>query len=163
MRAMAGFDDAKVEQGVRLILEGIGEDPDRGGLKDTPARVARMFREIAGGVGEDPTGIVTVVEGADFDEWFFLHDLPDDVRREADEGPEFDQSDRPFADPWPLEAWPDVPTRVIATAEDRFFPLAFQQRVARERLGVEPVVVPGGHLAALSRPVELADALLAPY
>jgi GTP cyclohydrolase I len=48
---MASFDDAKIEQGVRLILEGIGEDAERGGLKDTPARVARMFREIAGGVG----------------------------------------------------------------------------------------------------------------
>jgi GTP cyclohydrolase I len=76
MRAMASFDDAKVEQGVRLILEGIGEDPDRGGLKDTPARVARMFREIAGGVGEDPTGIVTVVEGADFDEMIMVRDIP---------------------------------------------------------------------------------------
>ena len=36
------FDAKKVEEGVRLILEGIGEDPDRGGLRETPARVARM-------------------------------------------------------------------------------------------------------------------------
>jgi GTP cyclohydrolase I len=73
---MASFDEAKIEQGVRLILEGIGEDVDRGGLKDTPARVARMFREITGGVGEDPTGIVTVVEGADFDEMIMVRDIP---------------------------------------------------------------------------------------
>ena len=70
------FDDQKIEQGVRLILEGIGEDVDRGGLKDTPARVARMYREIASGVGHDPTGIVTVVEGADFDEMIMVRDIP---------------------------------------------------------------------------------------
>jgi pimeloyl-ACP methyl ester carboxylesterase len=45
---------------------------------------------------------------------------------------------------------------VVAGRDDRFFPLELQQRVARERLGVEPVVVPGGHLAALSHPDELA-------
>jgi hypothetical protein len=43
-----------------------------------------------------------------------------------------------------------------------FFPLEFQRRVARERLGVDPVVVPGGHLVALSRPDELA-AVIARY
>ena len=43
----------KIEKGVRLILEGIGEDADRGGLRETPARVARMYREIFAGVGED--------------------------------------------------------------------------------------------------------------
>jgi GTP cyclohydrolase I len=76
MPAMAAFDEAAIEQGVRLILEGMGEDPDRGGLKDTPSRVARMYREIASGVGEDPTGIVTVVEGADFDEMIMVRDIP---------------------------------------------------------------------------------------
>jgi GTP cyclohydrolase IA len=70
------FSDEKVEQGVRLILEGIGEDPDRGGLKETPSRVARMYREICAGVGEDPTGVVTVVEGADFDEMIMVRDIP---------------------------------------------------------------------------------------
>jgi pimeloyl-ACP methyl ester carboxylesterase len=59
-----------------------------------------------------------------------------------------------------LAAWPDVPTTVVAGADDRFFPLALQQRVARERLGVEPRVVPGGHLVALSQPQALVDALL---
>jgi pimeloyl-ACP methyl ester carboxylesterase len=50
---------------------------------------------------------------------------------------------------------------VLAGADDRLFPLAFQRRVARERLGLEVVVVPGGHLNALSRPVELVEALVA--
>jgi pimeloyl-ACP methyl ester carboxylesterase len=49
---------------------------------------------------------------------------------------------------------------VIASADDRFFPLEFQQRIARERLGKETHVVPGGHLLALARPDELAEQLL---
>jgi GTP cyclohydrolase IA len=70
------FDDAKIEQGVRLILEGIGEDPDRGGLKDTPSRVARMYREIFAGIGVDASQLVTVVEGADHDEMIMVRDIP---------------------------------------------------------------------------------------
>ena len=71
-----------------------------------------------------------------------------------------DQSRRPFDDPWPLPAWPDVPTVVLAGRDDRFFPLDFQRRVAVERLGPPVEAVPGGHVAALSRPVELADRLV---
>jgi len=63
------------------------------------------------------------------------------------------------AAPWPLAAHPSVPTRVLACREDRFFPLAFQRRVARERLGVEVEEVPGCHCAMLSHPRELARAL----
>jgi GTP cyclohydrolase I len=71
-----GFDDAKVEQGVRLILEGIGEDADRGGLRDTPSRVARMYREVFAGIGQDASQLVTVVEGADHDEMIMVRDIP---------------------------------------------------------------------------------------
>jgi GTP cyclohydrolase IA len=70
------FDDAKVERGVRLLLEGIGEDPDRAGLRETPARVARMYREIFGGIGENASKLVTVVEGADHDELIMVRDIP---------------------------------------------------------------------------------------
>jgi surfactin synthase thioesterase subunit len=48
---------------------------------------------------------------------------------------------------------------VIAGRDDRLFPLEFQRRVARERLGIEPEVLPGGHLLAKSRAAELADQL----
>jgi pimeloyl-ACP methyl ester carboxylesterase len=72
----------------------------------------------------------------------------------------FAQSGRPFEDPWPLPGWPDVPTRVLAGRDDRFFPIGFQRRVADERLGLPVDEVPGGHLVALSRPVELADRLV---
>ena len=61
----------------------------------------------------------------------------------------------------PLDAWPDgVPVRVVSGRDDRLFPLAFQQRLARERLGVEPDVLPGGHLLALARPDALAARLV---
>ena len=72
------------------------------------------------------------------------------------------QADRPFGEPWPLDGWPDVPTRVIACRHDRLFPLEFMKRLSRERLGVEPDVIDSGHLPALSRPDELA-ALLEAY
>jgi pimeloyl-ACP methyl ester carboxylesterase len=89
----------------------------------------------------------------------FLHDVPPDIVEAALARGETPQSDRPFADPWPLPAWPPVPTRVLAGRDDRFFPLEFQRRVARERLGLEVDEIPGGHLAALSRPAELVEQL----
>ncbi|WP_109472602.1 alpha/beta hydrolase [Ornithinimicrobium cavernae] len=90
----------------------------------------------------------------------FFHDVPEEVRREAFAQGEPPQTARPFEDPWPLEAWPEVPTRVLTARDDRFFPPDFQRRVAQERLGVTPELVPGGHLVALSRPAELAESLL---
>ncbi|CAN5833348.1 alpha/beta fold hydrolase [soil metagenome] len=91
----------------------------------------------------------------------FFHDVPQDVVDEAMRRGEPPQSSAPFAEPWPLTAWPRVPTRVLAGRDDRFFPAAFQRRVARERLDITPDEIPGGHLIALSRPVELVDQLLA--
>ena len=90
----------------------------------------------------------------------FFHDVPSEISEVAVAGGK-EQSGRPFADPWPLDHWPEVSTRVISTSEDRFFPIEFQTRVARERLGIQPETMPGGHLVALSRPSELADVLLA--
>jgi pimeloyl-ACP methyl ester carboxylesterase len=86
----------------------------------------------------------------------FFHDVPADVTADGmADAP--DQSDKPFGEVWPLTAWPDVPTRVISGTGDRLFPAGFQTRVARERLGITPSLLPGGHLLALSRPEELAD------
>src|ERR1700761_7881065 len=66
-----------------------------------------------------------------------------------------------FAEPLPLDAWPDVPTTVLAGREDRLFPLDFQRRVARERLGIDEVAeIAGGHLPMLARPRELAARLV---
>lgn len=96
---------------------------------------------------------------ANFDlETYFLHDVPADVL--AGLGDEREQTETVFEARWGLTAWPDVPTTVLAARNDRFFPFGFQQRVARERLGVEVLEVPGGHLAALSRPVEVTQAIV---
>ena len=90
----------------------------------------------------------------------FFHDVPAAVREEAFRQGEPQQSDTPFGQPWPLERWPDVPTRVIVGADDRLFPLEFQRRVVRSRLGLEVEVMPGGHLVALSQPEELVSRIL---
>ena len=89
----------------------------------------------------------------------FFHDVPEDLTREAFTRAR-DEANRAFEDPWPLDAWPDVPTRGLAGADDRLFPADFQQRVARERLGVELDVIPGGHLVALANPDLIADRLV---
>jgi pimeloyl-ACP methyl ester carboxylesterase len=66
-----------------------------------------------------------------------------------------------FAEPLPLAAWPEVPTTVLAGRDDRLFPLAFQRRVARERLGLDEIAeIDGGHLPMLARPRELAERLV---
>jgi pimeloyl-ACP methyl ester carboxylesterase len=65
-----------------------------------------------------------------------------------------------FTEPWPLERWPDVPTRVLVPREDRLFPRDFQRRVARGRLGLEIDEMAGGHVPMLSRPGELAARLV---
>ena len=89
----------------------------------------------------------------------FFHDVSPEVVEEAWERGEPRQSGAPFAKPWPLPAWPDVPTRFLQSRDDRFFPVEFQRRVVRERLGITPDEMNGGHLVALSRPKELADHL----
>ncbi len=71
-----GFDKEKVEAGVRLILEGIGDDPEREGIKDTPQRVAAMYEEVFAGIGRDAEEIVTVVKGAGHDEMIMVKDIP---------------------------------------------------------------------------------------
>lgn len=90
---------------------------------------------------------------------YFLHDVPAEV---AAAGAEHDrpEADAAFSQPCGIERWPDVTTRVIAAAEDRFFPSEFQRRVARDRLGINVDEVPGGHLVALSRPIGLVDRLI---
>jgi pimeloyl-ACP methyl ester carboxylesterase len=105
-----------------------------------------------------------VADGRDPDAPFdvmstFFHDVPPDVLEEAFARGEPRQADRPFADPWPLDAWPDVPTHVIAGRYDRLFPIAFMHRLSLERLGLHAGVIDSGHLPALSRPEELTHRL----
>lgn len=71
------------------------------------------------------------------------------------------QSETRLGEPSPLKGWPDVPTRVLLCRDDRLLPAAFLCRISRERLGITPDELDGGHTPALSRPKELADYLLA--
>jgi pimeloyl-ACP methyl ester carboxylesterase len=88
----------------------------------------------------------------------FYHDVPPELVSEALKR-ERGQSDTPGQEPWPLEAWPNVPTRFLVCRDDRLFPATFLRRVVRERLGIAADEIGGGHCVALSRPKELADRL----
>jgi len=88
----------------------------------------------------------------------FFHDVPPGLAAEAMKRAR-DQSGTPFEKPWPLDAWPDVPTRFLLCRDDRMFPADFMRRVVRERLGVIPDEIDGGHCIALSRPRELVARL----
>jgi pimeloyl-ACP methyl ester carboxylesterase len=89
----------------------------------------------------------------------FFHDVAPDVVKQAMELGELAQSGTPFGPPFPLSGWPDVHTRFLQGRDDRLFPLEFQRRVVRDRLGIELDEMPGGHLLALSQPLMLADRL----
>lgn len=70
------MDLEKVEQGVRLILEGIGEDPNREGLVKTPERVARMYAECFAGLEEDPAVHFETTFDEHSQELILLRDIP---------------------------------------------------------------------------------------
>ena len=70
------MDTAKIEAGVRLILEGVGEDPEREGLRETPARVARMYEEVLGGLEEDPSRHFDVTFDEGHEEIVLVGDIP---------------------------------------------------------------------------------------
>jgi pimeloyl-ACP methyl ester carboxylesterase len=113
---------------------------------------AEARAELDRSEGRDP--------GAEFDPMVtFLHDVPPEITAGLMSHPPRGQSDTPFAKPWPLDRWPDVPTRFLLARQDRFFPAAFQRRVVQERLGFAPDEMDGGHLVALSRPEELVRRL----
>lgn len=110
---------------------------------------ARLAAAAAGGYGTE----------LDSDTYFW-HDVPGEIVAGAadHENPEAEVA---FGQACGIDRWPPVPTHVVVGADDRFFPPDFQRRVARDRLGVQPDEVPGGHCAALSHPAELADRLVA--
>jgi GTP cyclohydrolase I len=70
------MDKDKIKQAIRLFLEGIGEDPDRDGLRDTPQRVANMCEEIYSGIGADPAALFTVDFEESYDEIVLVKDIP---------------------------------------------------------------------------------------
>jgi hypothetical protein len=131
---------------VNAMIPLTGETPGEW-WANTGAVEAREAAAEAGGYG-------------DFDvATYFLHDVPPQVAIEgaAHERPEVDAV---FASHCDFASWPSIPLRVLCGADDRFFPVAFQCDVARDRLGVTADVRPGGHLIALAHPESVADYLL---
>jgi hypothetical protein len=114
------------------------------GHEEAVRRQAELDGRPAGDV-EDPVAL-------------FLHDVPAGVAAESADHVR-PQSATPFEAPWPLPAWPDVPTRFLLCRHDRFFPPPFLRRVVAERLGIVADEMDGGHLPALAHPLELADRL----
>jgi pimeloyl-ACP methyl ester carboxylesterase len=88
----------------------------------------------------------------------FYQDVPREIAVEALKHGRR-QAEGSGREPWPLDSWPDVPTRYLLPRDDRMFPPDWMRGVVRERLGIEPDEIDGGHCPALSRPGELADRL----
>lgn len=155
-QSMGGFTAAMIEN--RAAVTGIvllnamiplpGESPGQW-FEATGSRTARRAADQAAGRPDD------------FDpEVVFFHDLSSEAKADLTRT-ERAPADTPFGQPCTFAAWPDVAIHVLVGADDRCFPAEFQVRVARERLGVEADVIPGGHLLAKSRPAALADRLVA--
>jgi GTP cyclohydrolase IA len=75
-RRRPAFDAARAEAAVRELLLAVGEDPDRPGLRQTPARVARAYAETFGGLDQDPAEVLATTFAEDHDELVLVKDIP---------------------------------------------------------------------------------------
>ena len=129
-----------------------------------PARLLVLVAAMVPAPGESAeamfgnTGYVAAVQDDHSDLAVFYHDVDPALAAEAlAKGRR--QSETPGKEPWPLDAWPDVPTRYLLCRRDRLFPAAWLRRVVRERLGIVPDEIESGHTPALSHPKELVQRL----
>lgn len=90
---------------------------------------------------------------------YFLHDVDAEIAAEGESYRRV-EADIAFESVCDFRSWPPIGIRVLAGADDRFFPVGLQRRVARDRLGVNADVLPGGHLLPLVQPQLVADYLL---
>lgn len=88
----------------------------------------------------------------------FYNGVPEGLANQAREKAR-DQQGEWMARPWPGQQHPAVPTKAILCSDDRFFPAPFMRRHIQQRLGIEPLEIPGGHYATLSNPDAVAAAL----
>jgi hypothetical protein len=129
-------------------------------------RPGETFNDWWGAVGQSAASrAYAEADGRDPDApWdereMFFHDVPAEVTEAAYARAEPQQADKPLGEPWPLDGWPDVATTAIAGRHDRLFPEALQRDYLKDRLGIEPTVIDGGHLVALANPESLAEVLL---
>jgi pimeloyl-ACP methyl ester carboxylesterase len=87
----------------------------------------------------------------------YYHDVPRELADEALRRERAHPSGASMRAPWPLDAWPEVPTKFVLCTQDHFFPPGFFRRLVAERLGITPDEITASHCVALSRPKELAD------
>ena len=114
------------------------------------SEAARLAAAEAGGYSADFDLVET-----------FLHDVPAEVLDPAVAADGRDEAEIAFSEPCVFDGWPDVEIRALVGRDDRLFPAEFQVRVARERLGLDAHVLPGGHLLPLANPRGVIDHLLA--
>ena len=132
---------------VNAMIPRPGETPNAWG-ENTRCAVARAAAAEQGGYSaEVDLGV------------YFLHDVPPEVAA-AGERYQRPEAEVAFGSVCDFSAWPPVPIRAVAGSDDRLFPVGFQQALARDRLGINADVLPGGHLIALSQPARLAAFLL---
>jgi pimeloyl-ACP methyl ester carboxylesterase len=184
----SGDDSAGFEEYADVVVDAIGDRPDvvlvaqsMGSFtallvcERVPVRLLVLVNAMTPTPGETggewwaSTGLeedqrayaeeIGIAPGMEDIEALFFHDVPPEITEQAMQDGERPQSGTPFERPYPLTAWPDVPTRFLLARDDRMFPATFQRRVVKERLGFEPDEMDGGHLTALSRPTELAERL----
>ena len=172
-------DEASLLDNARVVVEAIGSTHDDGELivvgQSYGGWIAPIVAELAKadrlvlvapmipqpGETTDDMWAATgwrMAEDEDGTIGLFYHDVEPALAAEA-MSKERRQSETAGREPWPLEAWPDVPTRVVIGSEDRFFPADWLRGVVRDRLGIEPDELPTGHTPALSRPRELVELL----
>lgn len=126
-----------------------GETPGQWWDNTGYEQAAREQAELDGGKTGHEDPLVTYYNGVP-------RPLAEEALRRGGRG----ESSAVYNTPWPLDAWPDVPTKFILCQDDHFFPAAFMRRVAQERLGTIADEVPGCHCAALSHPKELSHLLV---
>jgi pimeloyl-ACP methyl ester carboxylesterase len=131
----------------------------------TPAELLVLVAGMIPAPGEPPddwwanTGYESTDESGDDVMATYYHDVSPELAAEALRRERAHPSARAGREPWPLRAWPAVPTRVLLCRDDRLFAPSFLRRVSEERLGITPDEIDGGHCVALSRPTEVADRL----
>jgi pimeloyl-ACP methyl ester carboxylesterase len=170
----SGDESAGLREYADAVLEAVG---DRGGLvvvaqsigalaaplvcEHADVRLLILVAPMIGTPGETGAECWAAHEGAsEIDvKTTLLNGVPDEVIADLLERGEPRQSTKPFGEVWPLDAWPDVATRVLACREDRLFPFETTRRLARERIGVEADAIDTGHTPALAQPEELAQRL----